>query len=412
MKKIFAITLALVMVVAIFAACGQQQTAPAVPAPAAAAQPGDAPAPAERPMGDPIRIGLTTPVTGPQAAGGLMARNGSELRISEINEAGGINIGGVYHLLELMIEDDQAQADVAMNTVRRLVSDDAVAILGPWFSGQVLAIADTITELEVPIINSATSVRIAELENPWLWRARCDDGINVQIIARAIADSGATNVGIMAVNDEVGTAAAEGYMEAFAGHGIDFHLEWHTASDTDLTAQISLALAAGVDAWVVHTHDQAAVAFAMGMYGLGLRDQIVYMNPILAQTQVLEMMEPEWVEGWRCVSDFSFTDTRPAQAEFTANFIARFNINPDVQAALYYSHVTILADAIQRAGSTEPRAIRDAIAQTHGLETLVGTAFAADYTNLIWEIGINEIQDLTPVIVGSVSIAADMGFAS
>ena len=364
----------------------------------------------EKVYGDPIKLGLTAPVTGEQAAGGAMARGGTEIRLAEINEAGGIELEDGWHLVELLIEDDQGNSDMSLNTVRKLVSDGAVAILGPYFSGQTIALADTMTELSVPLVNSATSVKIPELENGWLWRNRCDDGINVQIISKAVIEDGATKVAIMCANDETGTAAAEGYQAYFESKGVDYYVEWHTKSDTDLTAQISKAMAEGCDAWVSSTHDQAAVALAKGMYDLGLRDQIVYMNPILAQTQVLDMMEPEWVEGWRCVSDFSYTDTREAQAAFTEKFTAAYKMNPDVQAALYYSHTTVLLDAIQRAGKLDSSAIRDAIASTSGLVTLVGTSYAAEYTNLMWEIGINEIQDLIPVIVGSVSVASDYGF--
>jgi branched-chain amino acid transport system substrate-binding protein len=413
MKKLLSIIIAVTLVLSL-AACGNQAgTGKDVsPSPSPSTSTSATPsAPAnEKVYGDPIIIGLTLPVTGDQAAGGLQARSGAELKINEVNDAGGIKIGDKWHLLEMRIEDDQGNSDLCLNTVNKLASEGAVAILGPYFSGQTIALNDTVKELGIALINSATSVKIPELKNPWLWRNRCDDGINVQIMGKAIIDDGATKIGIMCVNDETGTAAAEGYMRYFESKGIPYHVEWHTKSDTDLTAQISKALAAGVDGWVSSTHDIAAVALAKGMYELGLRDQKVYMNPILAQAQVLDMMEPEWVEGWRCVSDFSYTDTREAQAAFTEKFVKKYNMNPDVQGALYYSHATVLIDAIQRANSTDRKAIRDAIAQTNGLVTIVGTSYASEYTNLMYEIGIAEIQDLVPVIIGSVSVAEDYGF--
>ncbi len=364
----------------------------------------------EKVYGDPIIIGLSLPVTGEQAAGGLQARYGAELKIEEVNAAGGIELSDGWHLLEMKIEDDQGNADLSLNTVNKLASEGAVAVLGPYFSGQTIALSETVKELKIPLINSATSVKIRELKNEWLWRNRTDDGINVQIMGKAIVEDGVTKVGIMCANDETGTAAAEGYKAYFESKGIPYHIEWHTKSDTDLTAQISKAIAAGVDGWVSSTHDNAAVALAKGMYELGLRNQKVYMNPILAQAQVLDMMEPEWIEGWRCVSDFSYTDTREAQAAFTEKFIKKYNINPDVQGALYYSHATVLIDAIKRADSTDRQAVRDAIAKTNGLITLVGTSYASEYTDLLYEISINEIQNLVPVIVGSVSVAEDYGF--
>lgn len=408
MKKLLSIIIAISLVLSL-AACGKPAGGNDVtPSPSSSSAPGGKTD--EKVYGDPIIIGLTLPVTGEQAAGGLQARSGAELKINEVNDAGGIKLGDKWYKFEMKIEDDQGNSDLSLNTVNKLASEGAIAVLGPYFSGQTIALSETVKELKIPLINSATSVKIRELENPWLWRNRCDDGINVQIMGKAIVDDGATKIAIMCANDETGTAAAEGYKKYFDSKGIPYHVEWHTKSDTDLTAQISKAMAAGVDGWVSSTHDNAAVALAKGMYELGLRNQKVYMNPILAQAQVLDMMEPEWIEGWRCVSDFSYTDTRDAQAEFTKKFIEKYKINPDVQGALYYSHATVLIDAIERAGSTDRQAVRDAIASTNGLVTLVGTSYASKYTDLMYEISINEIQDLTPVIVGSVSVAEEYGF--
>ena len=138
------------------------------------------------------------------------------------------------------------------------------------------------------------------------------------------------------------------------------------------------------------------------------------MNPILAQAQVLDMMENEWIEGWGCVCDYSSTDTRPAQAAFTAAWEAAYGNNPtpDVQGALYYSHTSVIIEAIKNADSFKPADIRDAIAKLNGFETIVGTVYADKYTNLIYEIGIAKIVDGVPTMSGSVSMASDYGFGA
>ena len=149
------------------------------------------------------------------------------------------------------------------------------------------------------------------------------------------------------------------------------------------------------------------------MYEAGLRDQIVYMNPILAQTQVLEMMENDWVEGWGCVCDYSATnDTNEMSKAFTEAWEAKYGNNPtpDVQGALYYCHTMLAVEAIRNADSIEPAAIRDAIASINGFESIIGTVYADEYTNLIYEIGIAKIQDGVPTMTGSVSLASDYGF--
>ena len=421
MKKLIALLLALVMVLSL-AACGAKAPtdAPAADAPAADAPAADAPAADEKVYGDPIIFGLTTPVTGAQAAGGEQATLGMQLKIDEVNAAGGIELSDGWHKIELQIEDDQGDSTLCDTTVRRLVSNGAVAIFGPYFSGATIALDATMRELEVPLINSATSVKIDDLQNPWLWHTRCDDGLNVLILGKAVIDdyvaaNGSTDglvVGIVCANDETGTSAADSYKQYFEEQGVEYYLDLHNKDDADLTAYVQKAVNAGVNAWVSSTHDIAAVALAKAMYESGLRDQIVYMNPILAQTQVLEMMENEWVEGWGCVSDYAASDTAEDSAAFTAAWTAKYGNNPtpDVQGALYYSHTSVIIEAIKNADSAEPAAIRDAIAALNGFETIVGTVYADEYTNLIYEIGIAKIIDGVPTMSGSVSMAEDYGF--
>lgn len=423
MKKFIAMLLVLAMALSLVA-CGSGSSTATTEAPKADATPATAvpaaDAAEEKVYGDPIIFGLTTPVTGAQAAGGQQAQLGMELKINEVNAAGGIELSDGWHMIKLQIEDDQGDSTLCDTTVRRLVSNGAVAIFGPYFSGATIALDATMRELEVPLINSATSIKIDDLENPWLWHTRCDDGLNVLILGKAVIDDyvaahGSTEglkVGIVCANDETGTSAADSYKEYFEKNGVDYYYDLHNKDDADLTAYVQKAITAGVNAWVSSTHDIAAVALAKAMYESGLRDQIVYMNPILAQAQVLEMMENEWIEGWGCVSDYAASDTREAQAAFTAAWEAAYNNNPtpDVQGALYYSHTSVVIEAIKQADSFEPAAIRDAIASLNGFETIVGTVYADKYTNLIYEIGIAKIFDGVPTITGSVSMASDYGF--
>jgi len=420
MKKLLAMLLAVVMVLSL-AACGAK--APETPA---APEAPKAETPAETPKeevkeGAPIVIGVTTPVTGAQAAGGLQVKMAVELRVKECNEAGGILLDdGLYHKLEVKIEDDQGDTTLVDTTVRKLVSEGAVAIVGPYFSGMTLALDATMRELGVMQINSATSVKVYDLQNPWLWHCRCDDGLNVLILGKAVMDDYTAKngsleglkVGIVCANDETGTSAAASYMEYFEKQGVEYYVDYHNKDDADLSAYIQKAIGEGCNAWVSSTHDIAAAALAKAMYEAGLREQIVYMNPILAQSAVLDLMEPEWVEGWGCACDYSATDTRELPAKFTEAWYNEYgkSIIPDVTGALYYNHTHVLLHAIEQAKSADPAKIRDAVAAINGLETLAGTVYSDEYTNMLYEIGIAKIFDLVPTMVGSVSMAEDYGF--
>lgn len=279
MKKLLALLLACVLAVAVFAGCAGDTNQPGnsdTPSSNAPSNGGNE----EKVYGDDIVFGLTAPITGAQAAGGEQAQKGLQLKVDEINEAGGIELSDGWHKIVVQTEDDQGDSTLCDTTVRRLVANGASVIFGPYFSGATIALDETMKELKVPLINSATSVKIDDLQNPYLWHTRCDDGLNVLILGKAVIDDytkahGSTDglkVGIVCANDETGTSAADSYKEYFDKQGVEYYVDLHNKDDADLTAYVQKAISAGVNAWVSSTHDTAAVALAKAMYEAGLRD--------------------------------------------------------------------------------------------------------------------------------------------
>lgn len=136
MRKYISLLLALVMVLDLFAGCGSQggSTATTAAAATSAAQPADTDG---KTYGDPIIFGLTTPVTGAQAAGGEQAKLGMQLKIDEVNAAGGIELSDGWHLIELQVEDDQGDSTLCDTTVRRLFPTVPVLSLDPTSLAQL-----------------------------------------------------------------------------------------------------------------------------------------------------------------------------------------------------------------------------------------------------------------------------------
>ena len=96
-----------------------------------------------------IKIGGIGPLTGSASTYGNSVKEGAELLIKEINDAGGIN----GKQIELIFEDDQATPDGAMQAFNKLVDKDGVsAILGGVTSGATLAIAKNATERQIPML--------------------------------------------------------------------------------------------------------------------------------------------------------------------------------------------------------------------------------------------------------------------
>jgi len=82
---------------------------------------------------DPIRIGAVLPLTGELAVFGEMQRNGYELALQSINEAGGIK----GRKLEIIIEDDKGKPDVARAAVEKLITSDKIVVLTGGYTSTI-----------------------------------------------------------------------------------------------------------------------------------------------------------------------------------------------------------------------------------------------------------------------------------
>ena len=79
------------------------------------------------------------------------------------------------------------------------------------------------------------------------------------------------------------------------------------------------------------------------------------------------------MEGAYFANHYSVDDPRPRSGEFVDAYKARYGAEPDSIAASSYDAMRMLADAITRAGSTEGKRVRDALASTEDFPGVTGT---------------------------------------
>lgn len=140
------------------------------------------------------------------------------------------------------------------------------------------------------------------------------------------------------------------------------------------------------------------------MYELGLSVPTI-TNPSLAVDSCLAQLEAEWVEGWYCVTDFLTSNTQEKVQDFIARYQAAYGTEEsvDLHCAAYYSGVRVVADAIERAGTTEGPALSEALRATKDFEGLVGNMTSNERGEMIHEIILGQCQDLQVVYIDVVA---------
>lgn len=401
MKKFIALLLALVMILSITACASNPDPSESANTPSDSSNPS-----AETPSDDQkfdgeIVFGLSTAVTGNFPLAGERTLQGVDLAIEEINAAGGV----LGKKLTYIYEDDGNDATTAVNVVTKLLNEDVVAVIGPHTTGNTLAVQSLYADAGMPFFSGGSGVKLeTEMQNKYFHRVRPSDSICGAIAVKyAVETLGAKKVGIDYNNNDFGTGGRDVIVQTLKEMNVEYVEVAHNSGDTDMTAQLMQLQAAQVDVVILWTDDAEDVVTARQSYELGLDVPFITSAGVVMQ-QVLDQMEPEYVEGWYSVTDFVPANDDPIVQEFVTNFNAKYGFDPELYASCYYGAVKCLAAAIELAGSTDREAINDALTQIKDLPAPTGVMTYDAHGNMIHSLVVTQIHDLVPSVVDTVSV--------
>lgn len=372
MKKSIVTILALAMILSL-AACGSTSSASTSTATSAPAESTVPAVPAEN--DDTILIGVSASSTGSAPINGQRTIEGARLAVEEINAAGGV----LGKKLELYEADDGGTTDTATNAINLIAGQNVVAQVGPNLSGLTMAIESIMAENKIPFLVGATSPKlVTQVHNEYMFRIRASDSIQAAVAAKYITDDlGCTKIGLLTDSDDYGSGAKNVAIEYFETNNIEYVSEEFNSGDADLSAQVLKLQAAGVNGVIVWAHDTETALAAQNLYDYGMTCPIVGSTSI-STAQVINLCEAEWLTNWYSVTDFTSTNPDERVATFVKNFNAKYGADPELYAATYYSSIYIVADAIERAGSVDREAIREALTKTSDFNGGVLATYTAD----------------------------------
>lgn len=312
-------------------------------------------------QGATLKIGMTVPVTGPAAEAGKYAVNGAKLALEAINKAGGV----LGKKVELVIEDDQTtNPGIVLAFSKLAAQSDIVAFLGSIRSTQVHAMAPDVLKLGKPVMFGGTDPNLTKLGNPWLFRYRPNDSYS----GRVIADYGVNTLGkkkwaIVHSTDAFGTAGGKALSEALTKLGAPAVLDQGYANQSqDFTPVVLAIKQSGADILGSYfTFENDLGIFARQLRQLGVNIPWVG-SPSIVNVTALKLAGPA-LHGTYGVADYA-EDSTAASKAFGKAYRDAYKVAPDNQSSWPYDAMNVLCAAINKAGSTEPEKIRQAILAT------------------------------------------------
>jgi branched-chain amino acid transport system substrate-binding protein len=311
----------------------------------------------------PVKIGAIEDLSGPTARYGVAIESGFELAADEINAKGGI-LGG--RKIDFLVEDAAGQKDQAVNAAKKLLARDrVVALLGPTLSNEMFAAGPVAVEREIPIIGtSVTAAGITDM-GKWVFRTSLPEADVVPEALRTTARIyGVKKVALMYANDD---AFSKSGFDVFKKAAIDAGLEIadiesFSQKDTDFSPQLTKIKALDVDALIVSALVEPASGVVLQARQLGMTQPILGGNGF--NSPKLVEIAGRAAEDVLVGSPWFVEKDQPENVAFVTAFRARYHTDPDQFAAQAYDTMFILAEALNRAGDTDPNKLHDALMAT------------------------------------------------
>jgi branched-chain amino acid transport system substrate-binding protein len=357
-----------------------------------------------RAQGKTIKIGVISPVTGALAEVGQDCRLGAQMAAEAINAAGGIRSQGGARL-ELLLADSQTKPDVARAEADRLLSNGAQMLTGAFHSAHVAGIAPLAQQRRVPYIidisaadaitaNVAKSVREGQQKVQFVYRifpGSATFGRNaVRYMTEIFREAGVSpkRVVVMYTNDLFGKTASEGFLAAHKAAAPAFEIVDvipYPETAVDLSTEVSRAKAAKPDVLAPFTRPATAILLLDEL----VKQRVDLMGvmspgaPGLYETKQIEQLKEriEYVMDLTVWPNMRLPQTQKLAAEYVKRSGGR---NFDASAAYTYEALLVMADVLERAGSTDPDALVAAIRKT---------SFAGGVTTATGPVIFNELGD-------------------
>ncbi len=322
-------------------------------------------------VADTIKIGVFEPITGANAGGGALEVEGVKLANKLYPEVLGKKV-------ELVIVDNKSDKVEAASAAARLVEKEkVVAIIGSWGSSLSMAAGDIVKNAKIPTVGASCTNPLVTLNNDYYFRVCFIDPFQGTVMANyAFNKLGAKKAAIIQeVSNDYSVGLAKFFVDAFKELTGDDNCIVATSNyntgDQDFTAQLTNIKAANPEVIFAPGNFTESALLISQAKQLGM--DVPMIGGDTWETPEFIDIGKDAVEG--AVFSTFFATEQPITNEskvFLDEYRKEFKKEPAAVTALGYDAYILILDAIERANSAEPGAIRDEVAKTANFEGSAG----------------------------------------
>jgi len=354
MKRLSFLVLALMLASMLLAACG-----PAAPAT--------------------IKVGLNAELTGSIPVVGESNKNAAELAVKEVNDAGGLEVGGKKYTIELIVEDNEDKAESAAAAAQKLATAGVLAMIGPNASRNAIPASVVAESSKMPMISPWSTNPKTTIDEgtgqpkQYVFRACFIDDFQGVVAAKfAINQLKTAKPAVLYdVASEYNKGIAEVYKKTLEDNGVQVvSFETYTTGDKDFSSQLTKIKDAGADSLFLPNYYSEVPLQVQQAHKVGFTGTVLGSDS-WGNAELVTLCGAE-CEGYYFTTHYAPDIATPKAQAFIKAYQAAYTKTPDDVAALTYDAFGLLFQAIQTAGKIDRQAVRDALASITAYEGVTG----------------------------------------
>lgn len=310
-----------------------------------------------------VKIGFSSPLTGPQASAGKDNQGGLQLAVERLN-AQGLVIGGKKIKFEIIAEDDQADPRSGVGAAQKLVDQGVKAIVGPYNSGVTIPASRVYNEAGIVTATVASNPKITQQGFTYLYRvAASDSQLGGKMALYAAKELKVKNVSVIDDRTAYGQGLADEFSKVAKANGINVvSKDFTNDKATDFTAILTSIKGKKPDAVFIGGYAPQGGPIKRQMKQLGI-NAVLLGGDGICSPEMGRLGGDAIGDSVYCTQGGTMLEKAKEGKVFADDYQKKFNRPPEVYAVSFYDGMMLIAQAMKAANSVEPKQYSPALAK-------------------------------------------------
>ncbi|MDJ0665727.1 MAG: ABC transporter substrate-binding protein [Desulfobacterales bacterium] len=329
-----------------------------------------------------IKVGINAPITGDIPKVGEGSKYAAEMWLEDIQAAGGLDVGGVKYMVDVVVEDNESKPESAAKAATKLITEDEVlAIVGPQASSQAIPAGEMANNYGTPMISPWSTNPDTTKDRPFVFRGCFLDPFQGPVVANFIKDEfGFKKAAVLYdIASDYPKGLAEVFKEAWEklnGPGSVVAFESFTTKDADFSSQLTNIINSGAEVLFTPQYYNEVALIVQQAHELGFKAPIVGSDS-WGSAETVKLCGEDCY-GLFFSTHYAAAGATGATKEFITRYEKKYGYTPDDVGALTWDALRIVQTAIENTGKLtgnlekDRMAVKDALAKIKEFDGITG----------------------------------------